>query len=275
MWAVYCSHNIYIIKCPEDWLAGRLRMIPKKGDPSCPSNWRPIMLLEAVAKLAGALVADRLMMLLEELGLEEQCGFMRRRSTTDGSFVLKVALQKRREHGLDTWVLFVDLVKAFDSIDRPLLFDILLRFGVPQHLVDKVKMLHSNVSATFTIEDIERVVKSEVGVKQGDTLAPVLFLFVMQAAFETLLPRFEEAGIHMPEFLTTMDDTTHGRRIGAELPGTLRFVLHWLLYADDSAIPFTSRADLARGARMLNEHLQRFGLVMHRGSVAGDGFCGK
>lgn len=258
-------------ECAEDWLAGRLRMLPKKGDLTCPSNWRPIMLLEAVVKLAGAVVSDRLMVILEKLGLEEQCGFMKRRGTSDGGFVLKVALQKRREHGLDTWVLFVDLVKAFDSIDRHLLYDILLRFGAPRHLVDKVRMLHSNVSATFSIEDVERVVTSEVGVKQGDTLAPVLFLFVMQAAFETLLPKMKEAGINAPEFLTKMDDVTHGRRAGSGLPGVLRFALPWLLYADDSAIPFTSRADLVRGARLLNEHLSRFGLVMHRGVRADDG----
>jgi hypothetical protein len=258
-------------ECPEEWMAGRLRMLPKKGDLANPSNWRPITLLEVIVKLAGALVADRLMVILDKRGLEEQCGFMRSRGTSDGSFSLKVALQKRREHGLDTWVLFVDLVKAFDSIDRQLLYDILLRFGVPKLLVDKVRMLHTNVSATFTIEDVERIVKSAVGVKQGDTLAPILFLFVMQAAFESLLPKFEAQGIRMPEFLTKMDDITHGRRAGSTESGILRFVLPWLLYADDSGLPFTSRTDLVRGARLLNEHLSRFGLVMHRGRLANDG----
>jgi hypothetical protein len=258
-------------ECADDWVVGRLRMLPKKGDHTCPSNWRPIMLLEAVVKLAGAIVSDRLMVILETEGLEEQCGFMRSRGTSDGGFVLKVALQKRREHGLDTLALFVDLVKAFDSIDRHLMYDILLRFGAPPHLVDKVRMLHSNVSATFSIDDIERIVKSTVGVKQGDTLAPVLFLFVMQAAFETLLPKMKEEGIHAPEFLTNMDGITHGRSISSRLPEALRFTLHWLLYADDSAILFTSRADLVRGARLLNKHLSRFGLVMHRGKRTCDG----
>ena len=48
-------------------------------------------------------------------------------------------------------------------------------------------------------------------------------------------------------------------------------MLPWLLYADDSGLPFTSRTDLVRGTRLLNEHLSRFGLVMHRGRLASDG----
>ena len=93
----------------------------------------------------------------------------------------------------------------------------------------------------------------------------------MQAAFESLLPKFEAEGIHMPEFLTKMDDITHGRRAGSTESGKVRFVLPWLLYADDSGLPFTSRTDLVRGTRLLNEHLSRFGLVMHRGRLASDG----
>ena len=49
-------------------------------------------------------------------------------------------------------------------------------------------------------------IESTVGVKQGDTLAPILFLFVMQAAMETLEPIFEEHGIEKSAFRTAEDD---------------------------------------------------------------------
>ena len=41
--------------------------------------------------------------------------FMRQRGCCDGIFTVKMALQKRHEHGLSTWRVFIDLVKAFDS----------------------------------------------------------------------------------------------------------------------------------------------------------------
>jgi hypothetical protein len=47
---------------------------------------------------------------------------------------------------------------------------------------------------------VEAEISSTVGVKQGDTLAPILFLFVIQAAMETLEPVFGEHGIKVPTF---------------------------------------------------------------------------
>ena len=46
-------------------------------------------------------------------------------TTATASFTLKQMLRKRREHGLETWVLFVDLVKAFDCVPRSVAEDIL------------------------------------------------------------------------------------------------------------------------------------------------------
>jgi len=47
--------------------------------------------------------------------------------TTDAVFSIKVALKKHREHNLETWVLFLDLVKAFDRV-RELIWQILERY---------------------------------------------------------------------------------------------------------------------------------------------------
>ena len=40
------------------------------------------------------------------------------RGCTDGIFTVKMAIKKRREHGLETWIMFLDLVKAFDRVPR-------------------------------------------------------------------------------------------------------------------------------------------------------------
>ena len=54
----------------------------------------------------------------EHLDHENQCGFRNGRGCSDGSFTIKALLIKRREHDLETWVFFLDVVKAFDMVPR-------------------------------------------------------------------------------------------------------------------------------------------------------------
>ena len=104
-------------------------------------------MLTVTQKLALVIVGDRLQWLLESLGsaYEEQNGFSRNRGGTDAVFNLRVGLKKRQEHGLETWVAFLDLIKAFDTISRALLWLILRRLGAPERFVGRLKRLHERV----------------------------------------------------------------------------------------------------------------------------------
>jgi len=59
--------------------------------------------------------------IIRDEGMEEQCGSLNLKGCQDALFSLKTALQTRREHGLSTHVLFVDLVKAFDTVNHSFL----------------------------------------------------------------------------------------------------------------------------------------------------------
>ncbi len=78
------------------------------------------MLIESPVKMISCILANRNRIsayILESEGLEQQNrdGFMCHRGCCDGIFAVKMALRKRHEHGLGTWAVFIDLVKAFDS----------------------------------------------------------------------------------------------------------------------------------------------------------------
>ena len=105
-------------KTPEQWDLGLLKVLPKKGDLSLPGNYRGIMLLEIAYKIIAKIVHQRLIPISESLDHETQCGFRPGRGCTDAIFTVKIALKKRREHNQQTWVLFLDLVKAFDRVPR-------------------------------------------------------------------------------------------------------------------------------------------------------------
>jgi hypothetical protein len=72
--------------------------------------------------------------------------------------------------------MFVDLVKAFDTVNHDLIFKLLLKFGIPVELMDVIKWIGKE---TLDIEYI-------TGVHQGDNVVPVLFLFLMLADSSTL-----------------------------------------------------------------------------------------
>jgi len=103
----------------------------------------------------------------------------------DGSFTIKALLNKRREHNPETWVLFLDLVKAFDMVPRELLWNTLERFGVPLKLISVLRAMHKSIEVLFEVDGLKRRLSSTIGVKQGDLLGPELFTFFMAGVMET------------------------------------------------------------------------------------------
>ena len=78
-------------------------------------------------------------------------------------------------------------------------FGVLARLRFPPKIANLVRVFHENVTLEVDLDDDGNtiIIKYNVGVKQGDTLAPVqvLFLCYIQAVLETPFPNFEAAGI--------------------------------------------------------------------------------
>ena len=244
---------------PDQWNVGLLKVLPKKGDLSLPGNYRGIMLLEIAYKIVAKIVHQRLTPISESLDHETQCGFRPGRGCTDAIFTVKIALKKRREHNQQTWVLFLDLVKAFDRVPRDLLWLILERFGVPPKLLSVIKALHQTIQVKFTVDSISHILDCKIGVKQGDVLGPILFSMYIAAIMIT----WRQTRNH-PQciFRTKNDFVLTGRR-----PNTKGedFVLGDSEYADDTAALFDSRESLITDAPVINTHFERFGMEIHAG----------
>ena len=94
-------------------------------------------MLETAYKIAGNIILVRLKPIKEggALNHENQNGFRPNRGCFDAIFSIKTLIKKRREHGLETWLLLIDLVKAFDRVPRELLWRVMLKQGVPPKIV--------------------------------------------------------------------------------------------------------------------------------------------
>ena len=252
----------------EEWHEAILKWLPKKGDLSQANNWRGICLGDALARIFSSILTARLNQVIKTEGIENQFGSQPGRGCQDGLYVIRTMLQMRRNHNLPTWGLFVDLVKAFDTANHFLLYEILHKYGVPPQLVNVIKRLYEGAKVKLKVgEATPRLIPYTVGVKQGDAMAPLLFLFLMQAFAETLVDSWEEADIEVPTFNYHRNrDNPIGRLVNqrSQSKGTL-LRLNNLLYVDDGAFIFTNKANMIKAAEIIYKHFARFGLIMHIG----------
>ena len=194
---------------PGSWRTTLLALFFKKGDHREAGNYRPIALAEAIPKLVGNILAGRAhktVLSVTDEPLESnpssavgdtdyQDGFRRNRGTTDAISSLKQSLRARYRSGEHTSVpvLFVDLVKAFDSVERSALLMVLQKFGFgPRYCPSRaVENLHLDLKIILREGDESGPFGNTVVVKQGDTLAPVLFILLMHAVVSSLRRRIE------------------------------------------------------------------------------------
>ena len=101
---------------------------------------------------------------------------------------IKVALQNLCESGQDAYVLFFDTIKAYDTVNREMLWQIQARYGIPDHLVSVIKKFYyADITIKLRVGKAKGSFVSTSGIiKQGDPLVPVMFRYVMQAAVQTM-----------------------------------------------------------------------------------------
>jgi hypothetical protein len=70
---------------------------------------------------------------MNEITGDHQCGFRRNKSTTNQIFYIRQILEKKWEYNGTMHQLFIDFKKAYDSIKREVLYNILVEFGIPKN----------------------------------------------------------------------------------------------------------------------------------------------
>ena len=76
--------------------------------------------------------------------------------------------------------MYADLIKAFDSINHELLFCILENLGIPLSFIKVIRKLYNNFKIEICVGKCKAEIDYAAGVKQGDNLAPILFIIVVQ-----------------------------------------------------------------------------------------------
>ena len=171
---------------PPEWGLSSIVPVPKKGDLTKVDNYRGISLTQVAAKLYNRLILNRIRPEIDDKLRFNQNGFRPSRSTSSQVLALRRLVEEVNNHKVEAVLTFIDFKKAFDSVNRKTMFKILLAYGIPEKLVNAIKIMYTNNRAmVMTSEGETDFFEVVTGVLQGDPLAPYLFILVLDYALRT------------------------------------------------------------------------------------------
>ena len=249
---------------PQAWKDARIVSIHKKrGDKAECGNSRGISLLSISGKvLARVLLARLKRHIVDDVCPESQCGFRGERGTIDMIFVSRQLQEKCREQHRNLCMAFIDLTKAFDTVNRNMLWCVLRKFGCTRKFVAVTRAFHDDMTASVVIGGEETGTFSVgVGVKQGCVIAPIIFNIYL-AAVTILFKREVAAGSGV-----TIDHRLDGsvfdlRRLQARTK-VRTSTLHELQYADDCVLLAHEPRQLQEALDLLSNIYRDMGLIVN------------
>ncbi|BHF73860.1 hypothetical protein SprV_0401694400 [Sparganum proliferum] len=215
-----------------------------------------------VYKHGGLQLMDHLTALFRRCGVkgllpESQCGLRRNRGTTDMIFAARQLQEKCQEMRTHLYSTFVDLTKAFDTVNREGLWKIMQKFGCPERFIAMVRQLHDGMMARVTDNGaVSEAFAVTNGVKQGCVLAPTLFSLMFSAMLMDAYRGDERPGIRIA--YRTDGHLLNQRRMQFQSRVSTTMV-HELLLADDCALNTTSEEEMQRNMDLFSAASENFG----------------
>ena len=223
---------------PIQWSKSIIVPIFKKGDTNNPDNYRGVALTSIVSKVYTGILNRRLVQWaeLEKKIVEEQAGFRANYSTIDHIFTLYSLVEKFLSRHSKLYVAFIDFRKAFDSVDRDLLWYVMRKVGVHGKLYRALRGIYNTVTACVRDKgNYSKYFPCPKGVKQGCLLSPQMFCFFINE----LATEVSKSG-------------RHGIQI---VPGAIEIFM--LLFADDIILMSSSVVGLQNQLTVLKKEADK------------------
>ena len=158
-----------------------LKVIPlfKKGDPTVIENYRPISLLPAISKIFERVIFNQMnaYFTINNLFYDKQYGFRKYHLTELDALNVVDTIVNHMDNGNTPFAVYLDLSKAFDTLNHSILLDKLKFYGFRGTSINLIKHYLSNRKQCVEIDRLRSsYINISTGVPQGSILGPLLFI---------------------------------------------------------------------------------------------------
>lgn len=242
---------------PAEWGTGLIIPIfKKKGSPQDANNYRGVTLLSCLGKLFTVCINVRLTKFADSKSIigEEQAGFREGYSTQDHIFVFNELIQIYLNQNKRLYCCFIDYKKAFDTINRSLLWGKLIEKEINGKILKVVYNMYENAKSCVKEKSlVSGLFACNMGVRQGENLSPFLFAIFLND-FEHVL-RSKYNGLRTFEHLSSILSTN-------EVVFFLN--LYTLLYADDTLVLAETPAEMQLAMNEVHAYCDRWELSINQ-----------
>ncbi|KAL4149828.1 hypothetical protein QTP88_003684 [Uroleucon formosanum] len=236
-------NDIYITgEIPEDFKKNIIITLPKKATAEKCSEYRTPSLMIHSAKILVKIIGNRIEHKIERQLSNDQFGFRRNKGTREAILSLRTLIEKQIEFNNDTFIAFIDLEKAFDTVPWKELFKTLEEIDIDYRDRQLIYNIYKEQLAIIKVSDKSATAKIGKGVKQGCPLSPKLFNIYVEQSINEIKETFTRDQIEVT--------------VGGELISFLRF-------ADDIALVANSEIDLKRALEKIAKGFQNYHLKIN------------
>lgn len=167
---------------PAAWKKTMVIPIPKVARSTRPEDHRPINILPLYEKVLETVVKEQLVAYVDRtrMLIEEQSGFRKHHSCETALNLLLLKWKQYIERGKIVLSVFVDLKRAFETIDRAKLIGALHRMGIRGTVLKWFSSyLENRIQVTRYNSAVSPAAAVDLGVPQGSVLGPLLFIIYM------------------------------------------------------------------------------------------------